>query len=173
MIDCQGRLPLQLLAKPGKLSKDTSQESKKDKKEQDSKDMRETAVGLAREKVRSNFIAPATMAPRLFSPKEGYMGRHTLKVQSVRTSASSRARIALCALVAFSTMAIATSSNTYGQDLSSRFQGSVTDETGGRVPGAAVTLTNEQTNAVQDTLTNDVGTLCFSESHAGGIPDQR
>ncbi len=89
------------------------------------------------------------------------MGKHTLKVQSVRTSASAPARIALFALVAFCTMAIATSSNIYGQDLSARFQGSVTDETGGRVPGAAVTLTNEQTNAAQDTVTNDVGLYVF------------
>ncbi len=75
-------------------------------------------------------------------------------------SAVSRVRIAGVALVIIA-MAIVASSSLYGQDLTARLQGDVSDETGARVPGAAVTLTNELTNATQETFTNDVGLYVF------------
>ena len=48
-----------------------------------------------------------------------------------------------------------------GQVLTSRVDGTVQDQTGAIIPGAAVTLTNVETNVARETVTNDVGLYVF------------
>ena len=48
-----------------------------------------------------------------------------------------------------------------------RLAGSVTDSSGGVLPGATVTLTNQQTNQVQTTVSNSEGTFLFPQVPVG------
>lgn len=48
-----------------------------------------------------------------------------------------------------------------------RIAGTVADTSGGVLPGATVTITNVQTNAVQSTVTNEIGAFLFPQLQVG------
>ena len=53
------------------------------------------------------------------------------------------------------------------QTLTSRVEGTVQDEAGGVIPGAAVTMTEVDTNVVREAFTNDLGLYLFPQVPAG------
>ena len=53
------------------------------------------------------------------------------------------------------------------QTLTSRVEGTVQDEAGGVIPGAAVTMTEVDTNVAREAFTNDVGLYLFPQVPAG------
>ena len=55
----------------------------------------------------------------------------------------------------------------FGQGTTSRVIGTVTDSSGGRVPGATVTLTNEATGVTFNTVTGDSGSYVFDAMQVG------
>ena len=62
---------------------------------------------------------------------------------------------------------LATAAPTAAQTLTSRVEGTVQDEAGGVVPGAAVTMTEVDTNVVREAFTNDRGLYLFPLVPAG------
>jgi len=68
------------------------------------------------------------------------------------------------ALVAISVLAVllALPGNTYAQRMSGDLSGSVVDESGGVIPGADVTVTNEASGAVRRSVTNADGFFAFA-----------
>jgi Carboxypeptidase regulatory-like domain len=69
-------------------------------------------------------------------------------------------RMLRCAIGALTTLLLL-NSIAWAQGTSSRLTGLVTDETGGVLPGAAVTATNEGTNIAYTAFTTDAGTYTF------------
>ena len=72
------------------------------------------------------------------------------------------------ATIAFTTgLLLATATPPTAQTLTSRVEGTVQDEAGGVIPGAAVTMTEVDTNVVREAFTNDRGLYLFPQVPAG------
>lgn len=61
----------------------------------------------------------------------------------------------------FTGMLLAAVTPAPAQTLTSRLEGTVRDEAGGVIPGAAVTMTEVDTNVVREAFTNDRGLYLF------------
>ena len=83
----------------------------------------------------------------------------------VRRFTSSAAGWTTIALVAGILLAAAAPAS--AQTLTSRVEGTVQDEAGGVIPGAAVTMTEVDTNVVREAFTNDLGLYLFPQVPAG------
>ena len=83
----------------------------------------------------------------------------------VRRFTSSAAGWTTIALVAGILLAAAAPAS--AQTLTSRVEGTVQDEAGGVIPGAAVTMTEVDTNVVREAFTNDRGLYLFPLVPAG------
>ncbi len=73
-----------------------------------------------------------------------------------------RIRVSFALMLALTTPGLALAQTTLG-----RVAGTVLDSSGGVLPGASVTLTNQLTNQSQTTNTNDVGAFIFPQTPAG------
>ena len=72
------------------------------------------------------------------------------------------------ATIAFATgLLLAAAMPPAAQTLTSRVEGTVQDEAGGVIPGAAVTMTEVDTNVVREAFTNDRGLYLFPQVPAG------
>jgi hypothetical protein len=73
----------------------------------------------------------------------------------------------LSALAAVGLIAWAIGTPAYAQGTTSRVVGTVTDSSGGRIPGATVTLTNDATGVSFTTVTNETGSYVFEAVQVG------
>ena len=70
-------------------------------------------------------------------------------------------------MIAFAGILFAVANPASGQLLTSRVDGSVQDESGAVIPGASVTMTNVDTEALRETVTNDRGLFVFPQVPPG------
>ena len=75
-----------------------------------------------------------------------------------------RALLTVCTVCLITTWAAATA---HGQGTTSRVVGTVTDSTGAVIPGATVTLTNDQTGVSFETVTSATGNYTFEAVQVG------
>ncbi len=57
----------------------------------------------------------------------------------------------------------------FGQDVNASLSGSVTDPSGAAIPGAKLTLTNENSGAQQNFQTDAGGRIQLPQSHPGNL----
>src|SRR5882724_6004610 len=85
---------------------------------------------------------------------------HQTSTRGVHYSISIFLLLAMCVTVCLS-------SNAFGQTITGAISGTVTDPNGANVPGATITLTNDQTHDQRDQSTNDAGRFSFASVKPG------